>query len=344
MLIKIVLSPLAFIFYLVVCLRNWLFEKRILTSQGIAPRVVSIGNIAMGGVGKTPIVLSLVDKVHASGKKAAISLRGYKGDVPASGVWAEGGDIFTLSDGEKVSHGIFLGDEASLYVRQLPHIPVLVGSNRFKVAKDFLKLAADPPEVLFMDDGFQHRWLQRDHDVVVIPVGQDNFSVFPLGLNREAVSSLCRASSIIWMHSNTASFEGKHQNPRVPLEIIGGKPSVHCKRVVTDVRGVNSGRMELKKDSQYILVSALGNNAQVAATLLEAGYLAPSQDIFLRDHHKFERRHASAIANANIFVVTTWKDFLRQPDFFEQLDQPVFVIDLSVIWSEDPLVTLHLGK
>ncbi len=330
-----------------VAVRNYLFDTAFLKARKLKVPVFSIGNIAMGGVGKTPIVRSLAQKLLVEGRRPAVSLRGYKGDVPKAGVHVTERETFASGAPAGAVKELFLGDEAALYRRLLPSTPLLVGASRFRVASDYLQSSLPSIDCLLVDDGFQHRWLHRDFDVVVLPVSQKNFSLFPLGLNRESQTALKRASAIFWMHDSSDTFNGRKVNPEVSVEALGDLKQIHClkkvSRVSTPLDGLSGGQ-DLPKQSSYTLACALGNNAQVAETLHTAGYSWPAQKLFLQDHAKMNSSHRAKIDSWGLPVVTTWKDYLRQPAFFGGLQAVVFIIEIEILWSEDPLLLLPLGK
>ena len=336
-----VLFLLSLVFGFFVWFRNLFFDLGLCKPQRLSVPVISVGNIAMGGVGKTPIVLDLVARLRKQGQQPAVALRGYKGDVPASGVVVYRGK---LSDpgGSQIAAGedLFLGDEAALYRQKLTETPLFVGSNRASIAKSFLDSQKEKMDLVVMDDGFQHRWLHRDHNVVVIPVNQTNFGLFPLGLNRETPAALKRASLLVWMHTSRSTFESRLANKIIVSRIPQGLLAVHCLRSISQVSSVVD-KNALDKATEYTLVCALGNNQQVAASLVEAGYVSPAQKLFLRDHQKMTAEHAAQIESYGYPVVTTWKDYLRQPHFFKALRSITFVAELGIEWSKDPLAVLH---
>src|SRR3989344_3685960 len=150
-----------------------IYKFRLAPSCRLGKPVISIGNITLGGVGKTPLVECVVRFLKDKGLEPVVLIRGYGADKQVG------------------------SDEAKLLEESLPGIPVLVGANRVKNARDFLtRNAAD---VFVLDDGFQHWRLRRDLDIVAInatnPFG--NRHLLPRGILREPLSALRRADIFV---------------------------------------------------------------------------------------------------------------------------------------------------
>jgi tetraacyldisaccharide 4'-kinase len=188
-LLSLCLLPLtlaSFIFYFIVLIRSTLYKIGIFKSYKAECKVTTIGNLTVGGTGKTPTVCLLAKHFKESGFRTAVVCRGYRGkntDIP-----------MVVSDKEKVlMDSESAGDEACMLARKLPGIPVLAGKNRISASK----MACDlfNCEIIILDDGFQHLSLKRDTDVVLInsrnPFG--NGFLLPRGILREPLNAIKRA-------------------------------------------------------------------------------------------------------------------------------------------------------
>ena len=183
---------------LMVC-RNLLFDHGIFKIHTLSCPVISVGNLVLGGTGKTPMVFYLANLLSAEGYRVAVVSRGY------SGTKSRG--VLIVSDGEKIlADSGLTGDEPQLLARRLPGIPVLCSSKRSlagKVAIDRFQC-----NLVILDDGFQHRRLARNLDVVMLdsrkPFG--NGRIFPRGMLRERPSALTRAQALVLSH-----FDGSRQ-------------------------------------------------------------------------------------------------------------------------------------
>ena len=170
--------------------RNLLFDIGILRIRKAGCRVISVGNLTMGGTGKTPMVLWLARFLSGEGWRVAIVSRGYGGKY--------GGGTLLVSDGENIqTDSILSGDEPQLLARRLPGLPVLCSPKRVPAVESVVKQFQS--DVVILDDGFQHRYLARDLDVVMLdsrnPYG--NGHVFPRGILRESAASLGRAQVLV---------------------------------------------------------------------------------------------------------------------------------------------------
>lgn len=189
------MNPLAGIFGVGVRLKNTLYERGLFKSKRLAGPVISVGNLSVGGSGKTPFVLMLGDLLKARGITFDILSRGY---------------------GRK-THGVALvdpagssqefGDEPLLMARRLG-VPVVVGESRYE-AGVFAEHKFGP-QFHLLDDGFQHRVLARDFDIVLLTSEDAHDQLLPAGRLREPLTSLRRADAVVLTNdASPAGLEGK---------------------------------------------------------------------------------------------------------------------------------------
>lgn len=190
--LRIIFSPLVVIYSLIVKLRNYFFDKGIFKAVKVNASVISVGNITVGGSGKTPAVLMLADLLKSNGKKVGILSRGYGRNSH--------GYIY-VSDGNKIYKTVDeCGDEIFFLSEEL-QIPTAVSERRVEGAKKFIKDSG--VEYIILDDAFQHRWIYRNLDIIMFDqrflnkVGQIEQKMLPLGFMRENFNSLKRADVII---------------------------------------------------------------------------------------------------------------------------------------------------
>jgi tetraacyldisaccharide 4'-kinase len=173
-----------------VMLRNRAYDEGWLAEVRLPCLVISVGNLTVGGTGKTACVQLIASRLARQGKRVAVLSRGYGGN---------GGEYWLKSDNGQIAfHGAEenstgLADEPQLLANQLPGVPVVVGPQRAKSGQmACAKLEAD---TVILDDGFQHRQLRRDCDIVLIHSRMpfDGWGVLPRGPMREPLSSLRRA-------------------------------------------------------------------------------------------------------------------------------------------------------
>ena len=195
--LRFLFAPLSWFYAASVQLRNILYTHGVLKARRLPCRVVSVGNIIVGGTGKTPAVIAIAKHFQREGRRVAILLRGYKRRVREK--------VTIVSDGEKVrASPIESGDEAYMMAKHLRNIPILVGKCRYlagQVALERFKV-----DVLILDDGFQHRQLARDVDILTIPATHpfgNPEKLLPAGTLREPLTALRRADLILLTHADT---------------------------------------------------------------------------------------------------------------------------------------------
>jgi tetraacyldisaccharide 4'-kinase len=291
--------------------RGFLYDAGVLTAARASVPVVSVGNLAVGGAGKTPVVLALAARLAAAGRRPAVLSRGYG---------AVRGDDRVVADG----HSVLLdaargGDEPVLLARRIPGLRVLCGPDRARLAARAVALGAD---VLLLDDGFQHRRLRRDLDVVVIdstnPWG--NGHCLPYGPNREPRSALRRAGLVWLTHADRAPAEGL-ASLRALARSSTGRPPVESRHAPRDLAdGLLRGSFPLDglAGRRVALLTGVARPASVRRTVEGLGATIADSTAF-PDHHRFTPAEVEDVIRAAgragaDWVVTTEKDAVRLPD------------------------------
>ena len=170
-------------------IRNFLYDREIFNPKLVPCRIVSIGNLTVGGTGKTPVTVMTARMLMNAGHPVAVVSRGYGGSA---------GGPLVVSDGTNVCAGAEeSGDEPLIMARELPGVPVVVGADRYAAAE--LAYSRFQPRVIVCDDAFQHRRLARNADIITIdcdhPYG--NGHLLPRGILRETPNGLKRARAVI---------------------------------------------------------------------------------------------------------------------------------------------------
>ena len=204
------LSPLGLLYGKFMLIRRKAYRRGLFAAYRPRAFVISVGNITLGGEGKTPLVLWLASFLKARGIRAAILTRGYKGRFKGPAIASRGeGPLFGPDA---------IGDEAYLLALK-SRSPVMVARDRVQGA--FWAIKEFEAEVLILDDGFQHLRLERDLDLLLFSALRDPFKekVFPAGRLREPLSVLKGASAFILTKTNLARDEGKRLFKRLtPFE------------------------------------------------------------------------------------------------------------------------------
>ncbi|QOJ13898.1 MAG: tetraacyldisaccharide 4'-kinase [Planctomycetia bacterium] len=287
------LSPAAAIYGAAVALRNRRYDRgRSAVIRAPVP-VISVGNLTVGGTGKTPVVMEIVRRLRGIGVRAAVVTRGY---AAAAGQTA---------------------DEVLEYQEALPDTPVIVNPDRVRGARD--AAAEHGAQCIVLDDGFQHRRLARDLDIVLIdalaPWGGER--LLPAGRLREPLSSLRRAQAVIITRANqTADARCAEIEQRV------GKlaPQAVCIRSevrALGLRGVGSDAHPPHAASQMsvLAVCGIGNPVTFEALLRDCG-ARPITIRRFRDHHRYTVRDVEGLVRdasqrGATAVVTTRKDWVK---------------------------------
>jgi len=239
--LKIALWCLSWPYRLIVTCRNLAFDQGWVSCYSPpVPVVISIGNIVVGGTGKTPVTLMIAQEFYEDFRLAVLS-RGYRSQAEKLAVPV----ILSKGDGPLQS-AAFCGDEPFLIAQNLPKAIVIVGKNRHKSSDMAARAGA---QLILLDDGMQHRRLARDFEVVVMdstdPFGQSHY--LPRGLLREGISSISRADLIILNHvaDNQQYLDMKEKIARyTKAPVVGTRMEVVS---IETFRGEVLGSMKDKK-------------------------------------------------------------------------------------------------
>lgn len=305
--IKHILSDLSCIYFIAVMLRQALYRLQLLKVNKLPCVVISVGNITAGGTGKTPAVIMLAAMLKESGKRVAILTRGYgrKGGVS--------GDAVVSDD-----RGIILdwkesGDEPYQMAKELAGVPVIISRKR----SDGGRLAVEKykTQVIIMDDGFQHRNLERDLDIVLIdglsPFG--NRKLLPAGLLREPLSGLKRADMFFISRADQSAPEKKKEIYEEIKKVSGEKPVIECIHKPYCLVNIFDGRKESAdfiKGREVSIFSGIGNSKAFELSVASLGAKIKRTFVF-PDHHIYSREEIKEITNSGEAVVTTEKDGVR---------------------------------
>lgn len=303
---QILLKILSLIYGSVIFIRNKLYDLNILKSKKAENvEVICIGNVVVGGTGKTPAVQYFVKKYLKEGKKVGILSRGYKGKRKED-------LLLVRNDKEILATSVESGDEAYLHALNLK-VPVVVSKDRYKGAvylRDICKV-----DVIIMDDGFQHRKLTKDKNIILIdatnPFGGDDY--LPKGRLRESLESLKRADELIITKSNYVNNE--------TLEKIKQRLSKYEKKISIatfseeNFYNMNGEEKELSiiKNKKILIFSSIANPKIFYETVKR---LEPSEieEIKFEDHHLYKSEEIKNISEKGKdydYIVTTEKDIVK---------------------------------
>ncbi|MEO8480820.1 MAG: tetraacyldisaccharide 4'-kinase [Acidobacteriota bacterium] len=265
--------------------------------------VISVGNLAMGGRGKTPTVAAVAQLLVDAGERPAILSRGYGRRAPID-------DVVVVSDGTHVLADLDRsGDEPLMLARQLAGAAVLVCDVRVTAAA----LAEERYNVTvhLLDDGFQHRSLKRDIDLVLVTPADLRDRRLPLGRLRSSPSALSRAHAVlvdgVGVEAVTTALDAVAPAARTSRYAIA--------RHLGDPWMIEEGRPAISRETPVVAVAAIASPDRFKQAL-EAGGWRVTTMLAFRDHHAFTARDVSRMAQAVIDsgaqgVLTTEKDAMR---------------------------------
>jgi tetraacyldisaccharide 4'-kinase len=301
------LLPLSWLYGIVVKVRNLAFEKGLLKTTRVSVPVVSVGNIAAGGTGKTPLVDYIAAYVLARSKKVVLVSRGY--GRTSSGVVVVSDGSTVLAD-EPVG-----GDETVQLARKHPRMMVVVGERKVDAARKAINALG--AEVIVLDDAFQHRALGRDLDIVVLrgTSGTSPGYLLPAGLNREPSASLGRADLVAFSRiadERQMAVEQGRVSPYFRGPCIGYRYRID--RLV-HANGTGDLAPEDVRGKSIIAFSGIGDPGSFETDLRTLG-MDVKDHLRFRDHHRFTPkefrqicRRSSAVGAG--MIVTTEKDMVR---------------------------------
>ena len=307
--------------------REWLYGRGLLKSRALPCRVVSIGNLTVGGTGKTPAVEVAVQTLVAFGHRPAVVSRGYGRSTRGVQVVADAASI-SLDPEES-------GDEPFLLARRLPGIPIVVGSNRHDAAR--VAIEKFGVTAIVLDDAFQHRTLAKDLEIVMARAQRPwgNGRLLPAGPLREPLASLARADLVVATGAlglgdarEVVEAVDEHA-PRVPVLTATLVPS-EC---------WEAGRMQpislaALGGKRFAAFAGIASPAAFAATLRSTGAVVEELAEFA-DHHWYAaddvaRLDARAAELGVEALITTEKDWVRLRRL-RLPRRPIYVLSIRLV-------------
>ncbi len=305
------LRPLSILFGIGARMRAFFYSIGLFRSLSIKTKVVSVGNISAGGTGKTPVTMLLARLFIERGKRPLILSRGYGGTVGGVGVVSDGSELLL-----KAKDG---GDEPRLMATSLLElgVPVVVGPDRVRTGRFAVK--EFKPDVVILDDGFQHMRLKRDLDIVLLSPTADraNELMLPRGLLREPHSALSRADILLFKGGLPRSGpDGVAVASDLPRFSFSYKPAT-----LTELEGDTRRGAERLRGKRVYLVAALASPRSFEATVESLGALIYGR-AFFDDHHPYDGQDIKNIVESSMevdYIITTEKDAVKLLQYKDQL-------------------------
>ena len=297
----------AFLYGIAVRLRMWAYDHGWCSQARLPCRVISVGNVTVGGTGKTPMVILLTEWLQAQGQRVAILSRGYKRESTASRL--------LVSDGRSLLAGpAEAGDEPYLIACRCPKAIVAVGADRASLGRWVLE--QEPVDCVILDDGFQHRALYRDCDVVLVDAmdatGLD--ALLPAGRLREPLHGVRRAATVVITRADSER-DVLAVRSRLQRILPSEAPVVEVRFKADEMVSVTAGdrhQVDWAVGKKAWLVSGIGNSEAFRRLAMDLGIQVLGETVYI-DHHAYGMEDLARIrgqvtrVGAEI-VLTTEKD------------------------------------
>lgn len=304
--VKSVLWVVSRVYGLCINMVAWAYEKGIRKTYKVGVPVVSVGNITLGGTGKTPFSMFIADELVRLGRKPSVIIRGYG------------------------------RDESMMLKEELADVPVYVGQDRVALAGEAQK---EGSRVIVLDDGFQHRRLARDLNIVLI----DSYSLFgngylfPRGVLRERVTSLRRADLLALTKTDRITSERKDGVLGLLKRLAPGKPVVltkHRPSFLSDVTGA-SYPPESLNGRRVGVISGIADPDYFEFLIRELGGRV-SLRIDYADHYQYSQKDIDEITSESEAkkidsVVITKKDYVKIRKFdLSKIEEKIFILNITI--------------
>ena len=333
----LLLQPLAGLFGVVVRSRHALYKRGWRQSQDLQSPTISVGNITVGGTGKTPLVVFIAKLLAENGRKPVVLTRGYKRENPNKPVLVSDGNTI-FADARKA------GDEPFESARKLlGTAAVIADKNRFAAgmrAKE--NLACD---AFILDDGFQHLQLKRHLDIVAIdatnPFG--NGQLFPAGTLREPLKNLQRADLIIVTRADLVA-DISDLKKRIAV-FNATAPIISAKTEIMQIRSLEDFSSGINRNSEVrhrksFAFCGLGNPENFYRGLRRKGFQITGVKSF-PDHHFYSSQDISAIESAAAkagaeILLTTAKDAVKFGH--SSFTMPCSVVEIEAVFDDEKTI------
>jgi len=343
-LLRLMLGGLSYVFTGLVQFRLWAYRNGLLKHHTLGCQVVSVGNLTVGGTGKTPVVELLARSLERNGRKVAILSRGYKKKKQRKTLKQRFHDLrsgnldveapLVVSDGSSLMvEPVFSGDEPYMLAKNLPGVSVIVGKNRVLSGQYAIrKLKCD---TLILDDGFQHLALKHRLDIVLVDRTNpfDNERTLPRGLLREPVRNIKRAGFIFITKSNgdgAVELRTRLRELNPTAEISECR---HCPRYLKHLYEDRTEPLDYLNGKRVLALSGIAVPGGFERELRHHGAEVVDHIIFA-DHHRYSLQEILDLVNKGVelgvdAVITTEKDAVRIPHL-ERRDLPMLFLRVEI--------------
>jgi tetraacyldisaccharide 4'-kinase len=329
-----ILYPLSILYEIAVRIRNLFFDWNLLPSRQYPLPVICIGNLSAGGTGKTPLVEYLIRLLSPRYRVGVLS-RGYKRNTSG----------YILAGEKSTSREI--GDEACQIKHKFPQVTVAVDENRREGIQHLMALPEDVrPQVILLDDGFQHRYVQPSLSIVVTDCNRPFYSdeMLPAGRLREPAGSVKRTDIVIVSKCSKALKPIDCRIIENEMNLKPHQPSFFSRIVYEPMEGLCPESCEplatanLQKEDEILLLTGIANPAPLIEEMKK--YSDRVKSVSFADHHAFNqkdiariRRELKKMTSARPLIVCTEKDAARirnNPSFPDEWKPLLYYVPIRI--------------
>lgn len=343
----ILLYPILFllsgIYLLVTSFRNLMFDLGIKKVNVLEGKTISVGNIDVGGTGKTPVTIDICNFLIKQGFRVAVLSRGYGSNLRSDeSIWIKDSNIYPLNLKDETKLKDLICDEPRLISFKVEGLYVIVGAKRFLNAKRFLDQTGARIDYWVLDDGFQHRGIYRQLDILLVDSKRMLSSfLLPCGRSRERLSGVKRAGLILFTRSTEDRLTDKNKdladryNKKAYSASFNGAGFYLIKKEAT---GFKKERVSVDYflSKKIAALSGISKNKQfISMVKRELNLDSFYYECLVYDHLRFDKRVDRAKIKEVDLVLTTSKDYFRDPGFFEGLGRDTVIFDLELSIDKD---------
>ncbi len=321
---RFLLFPLALFYWGLTLWREIFYRVGFFVTHRLPVPVVSVGNITLGGTGKTPTVISIAETALSMGKRPAIVSRGYGRTTTGTVIVSDGKG--TLVPWEEA------GDEPLLMAKRLPTVPVVVDEQRFRGG--MVAVEQFGVDMIILDDAFQHRAVERNLDIVLINNREpaENYRMLPYGRLREPTWSVRRADIVV-----LTKTDGESTVPAVHRKIAR-----HARKIMKS--SLRPRETENLKGRKVVAFCGIGDPDSFRPTLRQLGADIVAFQKF-RDHHIYDESDMNDLKKLlekrnGDTLVTTEKDWVKLPRS-EGKDDSILAVPVETVWLDEGEVLLR---
>lgn len=316
--------PFSPLYGLVMRIREQLYTKQVFTQHKVAVPVISVGNLVLGGTGKTPTVIFLAKLLQRNGYRPAVVSRGYGGKSKE--------DINIVSDGKSLlMDTVEAGDEPVLLASTLNGVVVLTGKKRILPCEYAVQQFG--VDCIILDDGFQHMGVSRDINLVLFDAGNlaGNSRVFPAGPLREPVSSLHRTTAFLITGKTDSNSERSHSFVELLQSKFVDVPVFTAANTKPTLHKASGEPVALSEVKNATLFCAIANPERVSQTAEDLG-ITIIHTSFFQDHKEYTQQIVNSLCEdakgkGAHCLITTTKDFVKVNNF--KFDLPIYILQVE---------------